>query len=575
MSASSPDVESIVRTLIAGGESYYVEFKSAWSYGPEGKQPRDIKDVARDIGTELVAFANAEGGDLLVGVEDDRAITGIPWDGDKLRYLVQAPRQQVRDLDLGARAFEAMVDGHRVLLFRVQEYPSEAVVTVDGRCLERKQDRSEPARPKEIAARRQDRLGELVYESQPVPDAALADLDLDSLRGLELMSVPEAIRELLDRSPVDLLRYWNLVEQRNGTVVLKRAALLLFAREPLRWHPNNRIRLRRVHGQDPGYGRDLRTREQEIVGAVPSALGQTLASLGQSLERESQQGNLFTVSHLLPLDAVRECLVNAVAHRNYAILGQAIEIVLYHDRIEFRSPGSLPATITVAALRAQKGVHRSRNPLIMRVLRDLGWTRDLGEGMRRIFGSMRQMELHEPELALEDDTFVVRLSTRSLYDDDTQGWLVSYGPYGLLPEERRYMVALRRAGGRLSVDRLARRLGVSYDETNRALQRLARKHMVWRAPKTRTYHLVEPLNVPHEEALAMFDGAGVNVTGKGAAERLIELDELEDIAEIQIPSRRGLDLVTRWKQSGILTPAGKKQWKLGASFLEYLARRKA
>jgi ATP-dependent DNA helicase RecG len=102
MSVSSPDIESIVRTLIKTGESYYVEFKSAWSYGPEGKQPRDIKDVARDIGRELVAFANAEGGDLLVGVEDDGMITGIPWDGDKFRYLVQAPQHQVRDVDLGS-----------------------------------------------------------------------------------------------------------------------------------------------------------------------------------------------------------------------------------------------------------------------------------------------------------------------------------------------------------------------------------------------------------------------------------------------------------------------------------------
>jgi ATP-dependent DNA helicase RecG len=574
MSASSPDIESIVRTLIAGGESYYVEFKSAWSYGPDGKQPRDIKDVARDIGTELVAFANAEGGDLLVGVEDDGVITGIPWDGDKLRYLVQAPQHQVRDLDLGAKVFEAMVDGQRVLLFRVLDHPAEAVVTADGRCLERQADRAMPVRPKQIEARRQDRLGELIYESQPVPEATLAALDLDSLRALEPMALPEPIRELLDHSPVDLLRYWNLVDQRNGSVVLKRAALLLFAREPLRWHPNHRIRLRRVHGSAPGYGRDLRTREQEIVGPVSIALRQTLAALDQSLERESQQGDLFAVSHLLPLDAVRECLVNAVAHRNYAIHGQAVEILLYPDRVEFRSPGTLPAPLTIADLMAQKGAHRSRNPLIMRVLRGLGWTRDLGEGMRRIFGSMRQMELHEPELAVELDTFVVRLSTRSLYDDATQAWLASYGPYGLAPEERRPMITLRQAGGHLSVDRLARRLGISYDETKRALQRLARKHLVWHAPKSRTYHLVEPLNVPHERALTALVAAGIDVTGERAADAVISLEALQRIAQTEEPSV-ALDLATRWKQSGILTPAGKKQWKLGPSFLEYLARRQA
>ena len=297
------------------------------------------------------------------------------------------------------------------------------------------------------------------------------------------------------------------------------------------------------------------------------------AVLSRSLEREARQESLFSISELLPMDAVQECLVNAAAHRNYAIEGQAIEVLIYPDRVEFRSPGNLPAPITIPDLMAQKGVHRSRNPLIMRVLRDLGWARDQGEGMRRIFGSMRQMELHEPELALEADTFVVRLSTRSLYDDSTQAWIASYGPFGLVPEERRYVVALRQAGGRLSVDKLARRVSEPYDETKRALSRLERKHLVWHARQSRTYRLVEPLNVPHERALAALDADGIEVTGKRVADVIIDLDALQRIAKTEDP-RAALDLATRWKESGILTPAGKKQWKLGQSFLEYLARRR-
>ena len=70
---------SLVRTIIAAGESYYAEFKGAWTYGPDGKAARDLKDVATDIGEAVVAFANSDGGDLLVGVEDSGSITGIPW----------------------------------------------------------------------------------------------------------------------------------------------------------------------------------------------------------------------------------------------------------------------------------------------------------------------------------------------------------------------------------------------------------------------------------------------------------------------------------------------------------------
>src|SRR5438105_945206 len=95
------DTEALVRAIIAGGESYYQEFKSAWAFSPDGRAPRDIKEVARNIGEAIVAFGNSDGGDLLVGVEDSGTITGLPWDEDKLNYLAQAPHHQVKGEDLG------------------------------------------------------------------------------------------------------------------------------------------------------------------------------------------------------------------------------------------------------------------------------------------------------------------------------------------------------------------------------------------------------------------------------------------------------------------------------------------
>jgi len=155
---------------------------------------------------------------------------------------------------------------------------------------------------------------------------------------------------------VGLLRYWNLVEQRNGSVVLRRAALLLFAKNALRWHPNNRVRIRRVLGNEPGYGQHLRSQERELLGPVAGLLADVRLVLHDLLERESRQEQLFSTSTLLPEDAVDECLVNAVVHRNYAIEGQAVEILLFPDRVEFKSPGRLLDPLTLEDLRAQKGV---------------------------------------------------------------------------------------------------------------------------------------------------------------------------------------------------------------------------
>lgn len=560
----------LVRAVIAGGESYYAEFKSAWHYGPDGREERDVREVAQDIARTVVAFANSDGGDLLVGVEDDGAVTGLPWQEDRLRYLVSVPREQVMgdEEEVGVQVRTLEIEGQKILWFRVSETAGGPVVTGDGRCLWRRGARTEPVPPKEVERRRHHRLGDVAYEAQPVPEAGLEDLDgklLERLRGASALLPLQSLREM---TPEQKLRYWNLAESRNGHVVLRRAALLLFAKEPLRWHANNRIRIRRIHGEQEDFGRRMRSREREIAAPIVSLLGRANQVLHRELEVERRSETLFSTSQLLPREALEECLVNAVAHRNYAIEGQAVEVLLYPDRVEVRSPGTLPEPITVRDLQQQRGVHRSRNPLIMRVLRDLGWSRDQGEGMRRIFGSMRQVELNVPELEERAGTFIVRLSTRSIYDDSTQAWIASYGPFGLLPEDRKYMVELRQAGGRLSVDKLARQLDQSFDETKRHLVRLESQGLVWHPYKSRTYHVVQATNVPHERAYRALERTGTSLGTKTVLHRA-DLEALVGVAD-----HRSLDtLVTRWQQTGILRPAGKGRWKLDSSFLEYVAQR--
>lgn len=565
------DSTSLVASLIAGRESYYVEFKSAYEISPDGRRPRDLRAVAVDIGETLVAFANADGGDLLIGVEDDGTVTGIPWDENRQLYLVQARKDQILGPDIGGRVERVQLGGQAVLWFRIEAHEGDPVVTASGRCLRRRSDRNEPIPPGEVRLLREHARGELTCEADPRPLARVEDLDLapvwDLARGLRRRDAP------LPGSPSDplpLLRYWNLVEQRNGQVVLRNAALLLFARDPLRWHANNRLRVRYAVGDGPGVGRELNTREIEIMGPIARILDEGERTLILGLERSTLQGRLFQTETLLPAEALRECLVNAAVHRNYAIQGQAVEVLFLPDRLEFRSPGRLPDAIRLEDLRMERGVHRSRNPIIMRVLRDLGWTRDEGEGIRRIFASMRQVDLSVPDLSVEADTFIVRLSTRSIYDEETRAWLAAYGPFGIRPQDRRLLVALRNAGGRRSVDRLARALGLPFDEVKRALADLDSRGFVWHAARSRTFTLVEPTNVLHERALRRLQAAKLEPT---LALRL-DLDQVREVLgarEVQ----RALREVEAWKIADILVPSGPKQWRLGNAFILYAAARGA
>ena len=77
------------------GESYYREFKSALEGNSDNKAPREIKEICYDIAKTLVAFANADGGELFVGIEDDNSITGLPHKEDKISSILKASENYI------------------------------------------------------------------------------------------------------------------------------------------------------------------------------------------------------------------------------------------------------------------------------------------------------------------------------------------------------------------------------------------------------------------------------------------------------------------------------------------------
>jgi ATP-dependent DNA helicase RecG len=109
-----------------------------------------------------------------------------------------------------------------------------------------------------------------------------------------------------------------------------------------------------------------------------------------------------------PLEAIREAVVNAVAHRDYTITVTDIELSIYSDRLEVISPGRLPNTVTVEKMRA--GYRASRNELIKEVLRDYRYIEATGLGVpRKIIQGMRAHNGTDPDLVEDDDRFIVRL----------------------------------------------------------------------------------------------------------------------------------------------------------------------
>ena len=144
-----------------------------------------------------------------------------------------------------------------------------------------------------------------------------------------------------------------------------------------------------------------------------------------------------------PSEAVlREALVNALAHRDYGLQGATIDVTVWDDRVEVRSPGPLPGHITLDNMRDE---HYSRNPRIMRVLKTLGLVEEYGEGIDRMYREMESRLLAPPIFEATPSSVTVTLLNRALADVEDQAWLLALGGEPTA-DERRVLLAARRNG---------------------------------------------------------------------------------------------------------------------------------
>ncbi len=184
MQAEFINLEERARTAISLGESHFREFKSVFHGAPAQKQTRDSKSVCKDIAEALVAFANADGGELLVGVEDDGEITGIETAAAPyLALLEKAPTTHVhhRTPLPPVRKASLTLDGHSVLYFSVQKSTSFVHLTSDGRCVQRRDLETVPIPPEEIIFSRKEQQSR-GYDRQFLDDATAGDLNTGELK---------------------------------------------------------------------------------------------------------------------------------------------------------------------------------------------------------------------------------------------------------------------------------------------------------------------------------------------------------------------------------------------------------
>ena len=473
--------------LLKQERGQFLEFVSAYEYRRGGAQKKRDEELARQIVRVLSGMANADGGTLLVGVEPDRSVTGIPHEQSEVQSLIQTP-QTLLSPPLNPTSEKIRLGNLLVIKFEVAS-ALEVHRVAGGRSFYRISTET-PSLPAEQIQTLREAKRSVFYERQQPLNAGWDDLDQTAIAAL-------TARLQDSRAPeVVLAHSYHLVDKSRGRPTPNMAGLLLLAREPNFWHPRCGIDFVKYEGIERQHGATLnvvkRIRfEAPLVRLIDEAVGR----IKEHVRERTVLHDLFFRERLeYPTFAWQEALVNAVAHRDYSITGAAIEIWMFDDRIEVRSPGLPPPPVTLEQLRQHKSIHFSRNPLIVRVLADLGYLKEIGEGIPRIFQEMEHQGLHPPEFSTEGFVFVVTLRNTPIYDEDTLRWLNQFPRAQINFRQRRLLAYAYCHGKTFSTAEYERIAEVDRDAAYREIRSMVKNGIVAPLkPKSRSYRIVEQL----------------------------------------------------------------------------------
>ncbi len=452
------------------GESYYREFKSGFEGPPGNKTARKISEIKYDIAKTLVAFANADGGELFVGIEDDHSITGLPHKVNEIEEIFNASSDNIlKDTPIPLKqAVIINYNNKKILYFTVNKGSDFVHLTSRGECFQRKDRESAPTASELIRFEREEKAS-IEYDRSFVDIAKTTDLDSELLE-----QIARYISKII--SSEKLLQYLDLAEFNGSSLKLRKAALLLFAKKSNKWHPRLQVRIFKIKGIEEKTGEDFNVTE---VGEANGNIFQLIESSWDLLrphltDTKFSEDALFRNQIMYPELACREALVNAITHRDYNIEGRGVEVKIFDNRLEISNPGELLSSITVKDLEALKGVHQSRNTYIARVLRETGHIRELGEGIRRIFDLMKSNDLVEPKIKSENKTFKITLFYKHIYTPEEQLWLEEFERIEL-SREQKTVIRLGVNGRLISAKEIFENVGIVDEKVYRELVESLRK----------------------------------------------------------------------------------------------------
>ena len=378
-----------IKKIIQNGENSYIEFKE-----------EEIK--AKELAEEIVAFSNSEGGMILIGVDDEGNIKGVKDDKIEETVMNICRNNCIPHIIPLYESIE--VEGKRIAVITVPKGLNKPYYTADHKYYIRVGTTKRIASKEELL-RLFEASGSLHFDISPVEGTSIKDLNIDIIRDyfmkyntFDLFDEPE---ESVERILVNA----DILKEADGRKLCTVGGLLVFGKNPEKHLPQNGVSFAHFKGNEIT---DELIDKKIITGRIQDIAEQLMVviknnmlipSVINGLKREDKEE--------YPMIVMREAIVNSLVHRNYSISGSKIRVFMFGDRIEFRSPGRLPNTVTIEKMKV--GVSYARNPFLVKYMENMRYIDQLGRGIPMILKKMKEAGAKEPLLMEQGEEFVLTI----------------------------------------------------------------------------------------------------------------------------------------------------------------------
>lgn len=440
--------------LTQSNENQYYDRKSA-------------KIKPNDIVKHLTSFANANGGVLAIGIEDDGTVTGFDYQGaHSINDFLEIPFLMSGYANISHE--ERQINNKTVLLFEIEPSDNQVIKTNDLKVYLRVGDKSKLLNHDQITQLEYDK-GERRFEDIVVDESSFEDVNI----------------ELLDKYKQILNTHLSLEEILNARALMKNghltyAGILLFGKYPTKYLPNARVRLLKFDGNRMETGKHLNIiKDINFENALPLVIEDIKREMHSQLRDFQYLGNdgIFKTIPEYPEFPWLEGIVNAVTHRNYSLQGDYIRVSLYDDRMEIFSPGKLPNIVTLENMQYTR---YSRNPRIARILTEFGYVSKLNEGVKRIYDEMQNSFLNSPIFTEPNQASVLLTLENSIVSRKVrkEEHLVKDFDPTSLPEKQLLVYGIISSHPGLNTNEIANILSLKRTSIENAIKSLRKKEII-------------------------------------------------------------------------------------------------